>query len=305
VTEREDRKPHQPTAGPLSAPPRLSRSGHDRAAHHRDDPGWLAAAWDGAQVLVITPDLTAPIDETELGSRLQLRPAAAVPPDAPRYFLGEHRGRALFAVTAPRDPRADRWAGLREVGSDLDDLGAGLLTTAVALAEWHARHPRCPLCGAPTDSVRGGWTRRCPADGSEHWPRVDPAVIMLVHDGGDRCVLGRQHGWPPGRYSILAGFVEPGESAEAAVAREVAEEVGLAVADVRYAASQPWPFPSSLMLGFHARAVGDHALRLADGELADARWLSRAEIRHRDGVRALPPRVSIARRIIDDWLGAG
>jgi NAD+ diphosphatase len=130
---------------------------------------------------------------------------------------------------------------------------------------------------------------------------------MLVHDGDDRCILGRQPTWPPGRYSILAGFVEPGESAEAAVAREVAEEVGLAVRDVRYAASQPWPFPSSLMLGFLARAVGDLTLRpvgdrLGDGELAEAGWFSRDEIRHRRGIGALPPPVSIARRIIDAWL---
>jgi len=295
----------EPTGSPLSVLPTLSRSGHDRSVHRRDDPGWLAAAWDRAHVLVVTPELTAPVDETELGPRLRLRPAAGAPADAPRYFLGEHDGRPLFAVTAARDLHADHWAGLREVGADLDDLGAGLLTTAVALAQWHARHPRCPLCGEPTESVRGGWTRRCPVDDSEHWPRVDPAVIMLVHDGGDRCVLGRQHTWPPGRYSILAGFVEPGESAEAAVAREVAEEVGLAVTDVRYAASQPWPFPSSLMLGFHARAVGDPTLRLTDGELADARWLSRDQIRRRDGIGALPPPVSIARRLVDAWLDAG
>jgi NAD+ diphosphatase len=285
-------------------PPTLARSEHDRSADRRDDSGWLAAAWDRARVLVLTPELTAPVDETEAGPRLRLRPAATAPAGAPRYFLGEHAGRPLFAVTASRDLQADRWAGLRELGADLDDLGAGLLTTAVALAQWHGRHPRCPLCGTPTESVRGGWTRRCPADGSEHWPRVDPAVIMLVHDGGDRCVLGRQPVWPPGRYSILAGFVEPGESAEAAVAREVAEEVGLHVADVRYAVSQPWPFPSSLMLGFHARAVGDPTLRLADGELEDARWLSRDEIRRRDGIAALPPRISVARRLIDDWLDA-
>jgi NAD+ diphosphatase len=290
--------------------PTLSRSGHDRAAHRRDDPDWLAAAWQRAQVLVITPELTAPVDQTEAGARLRLRGAANAPADAPRYFLGEHEGQPLFAVTAPADRRADRWAGLREVGADLDDLGAGLLTTAVALIQWHDRHPRCPLDGTPTESVRGGWTRVCPVDKSEHWPRVDPAVIMLVHDGADRCVLGRQRTWLPGRFSILAGFVEPGESAEAAVTREVAEETGLAVEDVGYLATQPWPFPSSLMLGFRARAVGDLTLRpvgdrLGDGELAEAGWFSRQDIRRRRGVAALPPRVSIARRIIDDWVAEG
>jgi NAD+ diphosphatase len=286
----------------LSEPPTLARSGHDRAAGQRDDPAWLTAAWDRARVLVITPELTAPVEETEVGPRLRLQPPAGTPTDAPRYFLGEQDGKPLFAVSAPRDLESDRWAGLRELGADLDDLGAGLLTTAVALVQWHQRHPRCPLCGNLTESVRGGWTRRCPVDDSEHWPRVDPAVIMLVHDGGDRCVLGRQQSWPLGRYSILAGFVEPGESAEAAVAREVAEEVGLAVEDVQYFASQPWPFPSSLMLGFRARASGDPTLRLADGELADAGWFSRDQIRRRDGFAALPPPVSIARRLVDDWL---
>ena len=285
-------------------PPTLARSEHDRSADRRDDAAWLADAWDRARVLVLTAELTAPVEETEAGPRLRLRPAADAPAGAPRYFLGEHAGQPLFAVTAQRDLHADRWAGLGEVGADLDDLGAGLLTTAVALARWHRQHPRCSLCGAVTEPVRGGWTRRCPADGSEHWPRVDPAVIMLVHDGGDRCVLGRQRVWPPGRYSILAGFVEPGESAEAAVVREVAEEVGLRVEDVQYAVSQPWPFPSSLMFGFRARAVGDPTLRLADGELEDARWFSRDEIRRRAGFAALPPRVSIARLLIEDWLGA-
>jgi NAD+ diphosphatase len=288
--------------------PTLSRSGHDRAALRRDDPGWLAAAWDRAQVLVVTPEMTTAVDETDAGPRLVLRPSAAIPAGAPRYFLGEHGGVPLFAAVAARDsvpsgPDTGWWAGLRELGADLDDLGAGLLTTSVALAQWHQRHPRCPLCGNPTESVRGGWTRRCPVDDSEHWPRVDPAAIMLVHDGADRCVLGRQAAWPQGRYSILAGFVEPGESAEAAVAREVAEEVGLAVTDVRYVASQPWPFPSSLMLGFVARAVGDLTVRRGDGELADAGWFSRDQIRRREGIGGLPPPVSIARRIIDDWLG--
>jgi NAD+ diphosphatase len=286
----------------LSRLPMLSRSVHDRVAVRRDDPEWLAAAWPRARVLVLTPELTAPVEETAAGPRLQLRPAGTVTGERARYFLGEYAGEPYFAVTADRDLRADEWGGLRELGADLDDLGAGLLTTAVGLAQWHAYHQRCPRCGAATDSVRGGWTRRCPQDGSEHWPRVDPAVIMLVHDGGDRCVLGRQASWPEGRYSILAGFVEPGESAEAAVAREVGEEVGLAITDVRYAASQPWPFPSSLMLGFVARVSGDQTLRVDHTELSDARWFSRDEIRRRDGLRALPPPVSIANRIITDWL---
>jgi len=275
--------------------PVLSRVGHDRAAQHRESPEWLAAAWERGQALVVTPDYSAPLREP---AALALRPAAGLAGD--RYFLGLAGDVPIFAVRAPRDLTADRWADLREVGAALGDRDAGLLTTAVALARWHDRHPRCPLCGEPTELERGGWVRRCPVDGSEHFPRTDPAVIMLVHDGADRVVLGRQATWPPGRFSILAGFVEPGESSEAAVAREVDEEVGLAVTDVTYAGSQPWPFPSSLMLGYTARAVGDLTVVRRDNELAEAVWLTRDEIRA--GAVRLPPPVSIAHRILTDWL---
>ena len=281
----------------LSQVPVLSRVGHDRAAMHRDSPEWLAAAWERGRALVVTPEYATPLTEPPA---LELRPTAGLAGD--RYFLGLADDVPIFAVRAPRDLRADRWSDLREVGAILGDRDAGLLTTAVALARWHDRHPRCPLCGGPTELERGGWVRRCPVDSSEHFPRTDPAVIMLVHDGGDRCVLGRQASWPPGRFSILAGFVEPGESSEAAVAREVDEEVGLAVTDVTYAGSQPWPFPSSLMLGYTARAVGDLTVVLRDHELAEAVWLSRDDIRA--GAVRLPPPVSIAHRIITDWLAA-
>jgi NAD+ diphosphatase len=286
----------------LSRSPVLSRSAHDRAAERREDTDWLAAAWERGRVLVVTGDYESPLVEEAAGPRLDLRSSSSVPAGGERYFLGLAGELPVFAVRAPKDLRADRWADLRSVGADLGDLDAGLLTAAVALTRWHDRHPRCSLDGTPTEIAKAGWSRLCPVDGSEHFPRTDPAVIMLVHDGGDRCVLGRQASWPPGRYSILAGFVEPGESSEGAVAREVGEEVGLSVTDVSYAGSQPWPFPSSLMLGYTALAVGDLTLSLNDGELADARWFTRAEIRARDGLVALPPPVSIAHRIITDWL---
>ncbi|HEY6746699.1 MAG TPA: NAD(+) diphosphatase [Mycobacteriales bacterium] len=289
----------------LSQVPVLSRSGHDRAAERRTDAAWLAAAWERGLALIVTPEYSSPIEEGAAGAELALRPASSVPAatSVERYFLGLAGSDPVFAVRAPRDLVADRWADLREIGAALDDRDAGLLTTAVALARWHDRHHRCPLDGTPTDLVLGGWVRRCPSDGSDHFPRTDPAVIMLIHDGGDRCILGRQATWPEGRYSILAGFVEPGESAEAAVAREVDEEVGLAVTGVTYAGSQPWPFPASLMLGYTAQAVGDLTPTLRDGELADGRWFSRDEIRA--GVVKLPPPVSIAHRILTDWLEAG
>jgi NAD+ diphosphatase len=300
----------------LSQLPLLSRTGHDRAAERREDSEWLAAAWERGRALVVTPDYTAPVTSASLSqdvdgwgsmpvdsrAALDLRPTSAVPADWPRYFLGVASDTPIFAVRGPRDLKADRWMDLRAVGASLNDRDAGLLTAAVALAHWHDRHLRCPLDGTPTVIERAGWVRRCPSDNSEHFPRTDPAVIMLVHDGGDRCVLGRQAVWPPGRFSILAGFVEPGESSEAAVAREVSEEVGLTVTDVTYAGSQPWPFPSSLMLGFTARALGDLTIERRDGELADARWFTRDELRRGDGPGALPPSVSIAHRIITDWV---
>lgn len=284
----------------FSEPPTLSRSVHDRAAERRDDAEWQKDAWERGRAVVVTPAFETAIAD---GPVLDLRDCASLPGDTERYFLGVHDEVPLFGVRLPRDLRADEWADLRSVGASLPDLDAGLLTTAVALAHWHDVHPRCPRCGTPTEVVRAGWTRRCPADGSEHFPRTDPAVIMLVHDGADRCVLGRQATWPPGRFSILAGFVEPGESLEGAVMREVDEEVGLAVTDVTYAGSQPWPFPASLMLGYTARAVGSPELTLRDGELAEARWVSKEEIRRGDVV-ALPPPVSIAYRIITDWLAS-
>ena len=281
----------------LSQVPVLARSGHDRAAVHRDSPSWLASAWEQGLALVVTPEYAAPVGD---GPALALRTTAGLAGE--RYFLGLSDDVPMFAVRAPRDLVADRWADLREIGAELGDRDAGLLTTAVGLARWHDRHPHCSLCGALTGPERGGWVRRCPVDSSEHFPRTDPAVIMLVHDGGDRCVLGRQPPWPPGRFSILAGFVEPGESSEAAVEREVDEEVGLTVTDVTYAGSQPWPFPSSLMLGYTALATGDLTIVLKDGELAEARWISRDEIRA--GEVRLPPPVSIAHRILADWVGA-
>jgi NADH pyrophosphatase NudC (nudix superfamily) len=198
-----------------------------------------------------------------------------------------------------------RPAGLREAAALLNDRDAGLFTHAVALANWHATHTHCPRCGTPTVTVAAGHAQRCPADGSEHFPRIDPAVIMLVTDPEDRCLLARNRRWPERRVSILAGFVEPGESAEQAVAREVQEETGIAVARVRYAGSQPWPMPQSLMLGFRAAASGGLELRVDDDEIAEAHWYSREELRLALAAQEilLPPPVSIAHRLIQSWYG--
>ncbi|MEQ8355750.1 MAG: NAD(+) diphosphatase [Kiloniellaceae bacterium] len=199
---------------------------------------------------------------------------------------------------------------LRQVGPIMDREDSAILAYARGLAHWHARHGFCGICGAATVSEKGGHQRRCTDSGCDatHFPRTDPAVIMLVHDGGDRCLLGRQPFWPPGMHSTLAGFVEPGESLEEAVTREIWEEVGLKIdaAAVRYHSSQPWPFPSSIMLGFHARAEAA-PLNLGPDELESAGWYSRAGLMNspEDETFKLPRRDSIARRLIEDWLAEG
>ena len=165
-----------------------------------------------------------------------------------------------------------RPASLRQAATLLGDRDAGLFTHAVALANWHERHTHCPRCGALTVPAPAGHMRRCPVDGSEHFPRIDPAVIMLVTDDEDRCLLARNRMWPPRRVSILAGFVEAGESAEQAVAREVREETGIAVSGIRYVGSQAWPMPQSLMLGFRADAGPGQQITVDDEEIAEARW---------------------------------
>jgi NAD+ diphosphatase len=288
---------------PAGAVPVLSRSAHDRSHLARS----LPDPTGGRPVLVLTVDerRTVPVEEDGGRPRLLWEERTGLPEGA--IYLGEADGVPYAAVRGDRrltvgGRPVDTWAGLRDLGADLDDLDAGLLAEAIAMVEWHERHRFSPLSGARTTIERAGWVLRDPETGAELFPRTDPAVIMLVHDGGDRCVLGRQAVWPPGRFSILAGFVEPGESAEGAVAREVAEEVGLRVTDIRYVGSQPWPFPQSLMLGYTARAEGDLTLRLDPTEIEEARWFTRAELRSGAGPQALPPAVSIARHIIDRWV---
>jgi NAD+ diphosphatase len=283
--------------------PILSRSGHDRGHRWRD----LADPTRGRPVHVLTVDdkRAVPVHEGATGPELVWDEQPELPLGA--VYLGESDGVVYAALRGERaltvnGRHVDTWTGLREVGADLGDLDAGLLAEAIGILEWHERNRFSPLSGAATTIEKAGWVQRDPETGAEIFPRTDPAVIMLVHDGGDRCVLGRQAVWPPGRFSILAGFVEPGESAEGAVAREVAEEVGLRVTDIRYVASQPWPFPQSLMLGFTARVDGDPTLRLDEDEIEEARWFTRDELRSGSGPRVLPPPVSIARHIIDRWV---
>ncbi|PGH42648.1 NAD+ diphosphatase [Micromonospora sediminicola] len=307
-----------------SAPP-LARSTLDRAAHLRTDPTWLAEAWERARVLVL--------DSADDGRAL-VRGAAAPPelvlvgpgelPEVPRsvpMFLGvEPDGVPVFAVDGPLpELPGTRRAHLREVGHLMSDRDAGVFTTALALLNWHLRHEYSSRTGHPTRIDEAGWSRIDP-DGDRAWPRTDPAMIVLVHDGVDgpdgRCLLGNNAAWPstPGlrRYSCLAGYVEPGESAEAAVLREVREEVGVEVAEIAYVASQSWPFPGSLMLGFLARADANAPIRVDPAEIAHARWFTRREIGAAladepvtvdGGDRLLlPPPSSIALFLVHRWL---
>ena len=194
---------------------------------------------------------------------------------------------------------------LRQVGAVLSDRDAGLMTHAVALAYWHDTHTHCPRCGTATVPAPAGHLTTCPADGTEHFPRLDPAVIMLVTDPDDRCLLARNAAWPQRRMSVLAGFVEPGESVEHAVAREVFEETAIEVGQIRYLGSQPWPMPRSLMLGFQAVAAGGQRIVVDKEEIGEAHWFTRAELRASidKGELAIAPTSSIARRLIEFWYG--
>jgi len=302
----------------------LARSSLDRASARRDDEEWLAAAWadEGTRVLILD-GAQALVSFGEDSAGLVLVPPGQAP-EGVRFLLGvDETGVVYFAVagptgglragpppapgSGPAEPPAPgvRAAGLREAGVLLGDRDAGMFTHAVALANWHATHTHCPRDGTPTEPVSAGHARRCPADGSEHFPRVDPAVIMLVTDDDDRCLLARNRRWPPRRVSILAGFVEPGESVEHALIREVSEETGLAVTGTRYVGSQPWPMPQSLMLGFRAHARGTQEIRVDEEEIAEAQWFSRDQLRAAvlAGEVLLPPPVSIAHRIIESWFG--
>ena len=256
-------------------PPILSRASFDRADEIRDDPDRMLAGWPSALILEIDPAGRYPINEDgSLAWRAAATVADAPPADA--VFLAHHadtdlwthRVRELDGLTT--DPRR----GAVRLSAD----EAGLLVTALGLLNWHDTAQFSPVDGSRTRPARGGWVRRNPDTGADEFPRTDPAIITVVHDGGDQILLGRQAVWPRRWYSTLAGFVEPGESLEQCVAREVREEVGITVREPRYLGSQPWPFPRSLMVGFSAIGDPTEPLRFLDGEIADAIWFHRDEV---------------------------
>ncbi len=293
--------------------------GLDRAAHLRKDEAWLAArlvhessrfvpVWRGQNLIASSAG-------AEPRAVLLTRDAlAAVAAESETILLGVHEDRAYFAcdlspIEAPQEAipaaLAAEFVDLRRVGPLLPRGEGSLLAFARGLVYWHSRHRFCGVCGSPTRPEEAGHVRRCTNRdcNAPHFPRTDPAVIMLVHDG-ERCLLGRQKTWPQGMHSTLAGFVEPGESLEEAVAREVYEETKVTLDQIAYHSSQPWPFPASLMLGFHASARST-AIEVDHTELEDARWYKKSWLlAHQDDEQfRLPRRDSIARRLLEDWLG--
>lgn len=305
-------------------------TGHlDRCADERFDDRLLGAVWaDPTTRVVDWSPQGALVDTGGDRPRLALDPPRAEPEPGESdltIFLGRDEAgapwlaRVVDAATsetpaeaspAPgvaQTPESDgpiRRLGLRDIGHELPALDREAFMTTQALAYWHLSHRRCPRCGAPTVPTDGGWVRRCQIDGSLHYPRTDPAVIMAVTDPDDRLLLAKAPAWPANRRSVLAGFVEPGEPLESAVAREVAEEVGLTIGDIAYFGSQPWPFPASLMLGFTAR-THDPRLTIDDAEVVEAQWYTRDALRDvvAAGDLGLPGRLSIARRLIEAWYG--
>jgi len=324
-----------PDAGLLNALA-LARGDLDRAAERREDVAWFDSAWTDPATRVVlvhrgrtlvaapeqghaaVPDQDASYDgsvtgQVDDGAALAFTAPAEAAYDGVRVLLAVDAGTTYVALLVdggvePWDaPDGTRWEGLREVGAALPDRDTGLLVMAVALANWHATHPRCPRCGAPTVPSQAGWSRTCPDDSTQHFPRSDPAVIVLIRDDDDRALLGRRAEWPDGFFSTLAGFVEAGESAEMTVLREMHEEAGVVVDRLDYLGSQPWPFPASLMLGYHARlAAGSPEARPDGTEITEVRWFTREEMRAgcEAGTVRIPPRVSIARRLVEHWYGA-
>ena len=275
----------------------------DRLGHLRKDADWLANAQArGHYVVVFKRRVLINSGGAAAPMLLEAQAVDALGIAGDRVLLGDLEGTPCFAVALPdaTPPPGGAFEELRGVGHRLTPDDAALLAYARAMLLWHERHAFCSACGAPTTSVEAGHARQCPSCDLKHFPRVDPAIIVLVGDE-QRCLLGRQPAWPAGRYSTIAGFVEPGESLEDAVRREVLEETGVAVDAVEYHSSQPWPFPSSLMLGFRAQPAGG-AIALRDGELEDARWVERDDITA--GRILLPPEISIAYRLIEEWFDA-
>jgi len=287
----------------------LAAHPHARTGERRADQAWLDAAWADptTRVLVVAGTRVLPVD----GAVAWLAPAD-VPADGIRVLLGEHDGAVWFALVVEASYGGEQWVGLRSLLPHLATEGverAPLVFHALGLAEWLVATRHCPRCGGTLEVRLAGHELECDACHRRQFPRTDPAVIMAITAGDpgaddERLLLGRQDSWPTGRYSTLAGFLEPGETLEDAVRREVAEETGVVVGDVTYFGNQPWPLPASLMLGFRGRATATE-IQVDGAEIQDARWFTRAEMRTEAeaGSLVLPGGVSISRSLVEDWYG--
>jgi NAD+ diphosphatase len=286
-----------------SAPIALSSFPHDRIGHRRSDEAWLEEVWsdETTRVLVVAGTRVEVTD----GAISWVPPSLA--PDGTKVLLGERDGTVSFAVIIDGRAAGEAWVPLRGLVMAVDEQQAALVVHAIGIAEWIWATKHCIRCGGLYEVVQLGHVLRCTDCGREEFPRTDPAVIMVVTDGEvpeDRCLLGRHPAWPPGRYSTLAGFVEPGESIEQAVRREVLEESGIEVGEVEYFGSQPWPLPRSLMIGCLAKATSVD-IEVDGEEIEDARWFTREQMKAEAeaGTLALPGGISISRSLIEHWYG--
>lgn len=290
----------------------LASSAVDRSGELRTDERELARLWDGARILHFASGKfrvksNFQLDFQSAQEISELRESANFA-SGQELFLGIDNGIAYFAwcsdaIVFETFEEEENYQTLRSLGDYLSELEMGLAIHAQAIANWHHTHQFCSRCGQPTLSANGGSLRKCTSDGSEHYPRTDGAVIVLVRDSDDRVLLGRQKIWPELRFSCFAGFVEPGESFEQTVMREVFEESGIKVEELNYLGSQPWPFPASIMISFSALATNPNEARPDGEEIAEIIWLTRGEMRSAiaENTLTLPPPMSVARKMIEFW----
>jgi NAD+ diphosphatase len=274
----------------------------DRAGELRSQPEIIESLWSTARIIEVGKGR---VRSTSEGLTFL---AAASCVGGERYFLGIDRSTeiAYFAwASGAVDDEVEDYLTLRELAGGLSPLELEIAMHAIALSNWHTSHPHCSRCGAPTRIDLAGAARFCDNDQSQHHPRTDPAVIVLIRDRQDRILLGHQPVWPDGRFSTFAGFLEPGETFEHCVAREAREESGVELSEITYLGSQPWPFPASIMIAFEAVTDDPSAARPDGEEITEVKWFSRAELKAAasDGSLLLPPTVSVARRMIEGWLG--
>lgn len=282
----------------------LSRGELDRAGHLRSDSAQLERLWQKARIIEMLGDRF----KCKEGALHYLSATEVVNSPSDRFFLGLDSKEVPYFLIHHGDAPAeypDEYESLRTIGAKLNSLDIGAAVHSLALSQWHQAHQRCAKCGGSTISTMGGAVRKCQSCEAEHHPRTDPAIIVLVKDSKDRILLGRQKIWPAKRFSTFAGFVEPGESFESTVIREVAEECGGNVTEMRYLGSQPWPFPASIMIAFEAIISNPDSVKADGEEIEEIIWLDRSEIKKKVAAEELllPPSISVARAMINAWYG--